>query len=194
MSISGISSHFLSAYQNQYPLGAKSNALQQDFQQLGQALQSGKPSAAQSGPAALDAVFSNPASATSTTPSATASPVKQDFNQLASDIQAGNFSAAQKDYATVQQDIQNRGTLAPNDFHHRHHLGGSTGSGDASQSNPLLQDLTQVGQSLTSGSLAGAQQAYATLQQELQKFTLGSGVVNSQGSTLPAQSPVSLQV
>jgi len=47
-----------------------------------------------------------------------------------------------------------------------------------------------VGQHLTSNNLAGAQQAYASLQQELQQFALGGG---TQSSTLLAQVPVSLE-
>jgi len=183
MSISGIPSSTFSPY----PLGAASNLYQQDFKQLGQDLKSGNLSAAQSDFAALQAAFSQPSA---TTGSAT-NPVAQAFIQLGTDLKSGNLSAAQKDFSAVQQDLQNRGNLSTTHFHHHSHHGG--GGGDSSTQNSLLQDLTQVGQNLTSSNLAGAQQAYATLQQELQQFALGGGALSSQSSTLLAQPPVSLE-
>lgn len=168
MSISGILSS-----SNQYQIGAASNSIQQQFQQLGQALQSGNLSSAQSDFATLQAAFSQPAStsgsATSTTSATTASPINQAFHQLASDLQSGNLSAAQKDYSTVQQDLQSaHGTLANSRFNQHHHHGGGVSTGP----DTLLQDLSQVGQNLSSSNLPAAQQAYTTLQQQLQQFAL----------------------
>ena len=169
MSISAI----LNSSSNQYQIGAASNPYQQEMQQLGQALQSGNLSAAQSDFATLQAAFSQPATTPGSTSTGSASnPVAQAFNQLGTDLQSGNLSAAQKDFSTVQQDLQNN--LSTNHFHHHHHLSSGGGSGDSSNQNSLLQDLNQIGQSLTSSNLAGAQQAYATLQQQLQQFALGS--------------------
>jgi len=76
MSISGISSNSYNPYQT----GA--NPLQQQFQQLGQALQSGNLSAAQSDFASLRAGFSQPSSTTgassaTSTSSTTSNPVNQ---------------------------------------------------------------------------------------------------------------------
>ena len=103
MSISGIlSSSFL---QNQ--LSAVTSPYKQDMQQLGQDLQSGNLLAAQSDFAALQAAFSQ--SATTTASSSTAStsnPITQAMNQLATDLQSGNLSAAQQSYATLQQQLQ----------------------------------------------------------------------------------------
>ena len=189
MSISAISSSSLLQSQ----LSAVSSPYQQDMQKLSQDLQSGNLSAAQSDFATLQKAFLQSAttSASTSTPS-TSSPVAQAFNQLASDLQSGNLSAAQKDFSAVQQDMQSPGKLT--DSHFRHHsrlgLGGGGGSSDSSSQNSLLQDLNQVGQNLTSSNLAGAQQAYATLQQELQQFALGGG---TQSSALLAQMPVSLE-
>ena len=182
MSISAI----LNSNSNQYQIGAASNPYQQELQQLGQALQSGNLSAAQSDFATLQAAFSQPATTTGPTPTgSTSSPVVQAFNQLGTDLQSGNTSAAQKDFSTVQQDLQNN--LSSGHFHHHHHLSSGGGSGDASNQNSLLQDLNQIGQSLTSSNLAGAQQAYATLQQQLQQFALGS-----EGSYQLGNMPLSL--
>src|SRR5208337_3055726 len=187
MSISAI----LNSSYNQNQFSPVCSPYKQDMQQLSQDLQSGNLSAAQSDFAALQAAFSQPAATSASTSTAsTSNPITQAFNQLASDLKSGNLSAAQKDFSTVQQDLQNQGTPSASHFHH-HHI--STGSGDSSTQNSLLQDLNQVGQNLTSSNLSGAQAAYATLQQELQQFALGGGSLSSsQTSALLAQPLVSL--
>jgi len=124
--------------------------------------------------------------------SGASSPYQKDMQQLSQALQSGNLSAAQKDFSAIQQDLQNQGVSSTNHLHHHHHR--SVGSGDSSTQNSLIQDLNQVGQALTSGNLSGAQQAYATLQQQLQQFALGGGALStSQSSTLLAQPPVSLE-
>jgi hypothetical protein len=193
MSVSGIlSSSFL---QNQ--LSAVSSPYKQDMQKLSQDLQSGNLSAAQSDFATLQAAFSQPAtsagagSTASTSGTTTSNPTAQAFNQLAADLQSGNLSAAQKDFSTVQQDLQSQGGPSANHFHHHQHHG----SGGSTDQNSLLQDLSQVGQNLTSSNLAGAQEAYATLQQQLQQSALGGGSLSStQTNALLAQPLVSLEV
>ena len=177
MSISAI----LNSSSNQYQIGAASNPYRQEMQQLGQALQSGNLSTAQSDFATLRAAFSQPATGTGST----SNPVAQAFNQLGTDLQSGNMSAAQKDFSTVQQDLQNN--LSSDHVRHHHHFSSGGGSGDSSSQNSLLQDLNQIGQSLSSSNLAGAQQAYATLQQQLQQFALGS-----EGSSQLGNMPLSL--
>lgn len=178
MSISGILSS-----SNQYQIGA-SNSLQQNFQQLGQALQSGNLSSAQSDFATLQAAFSQPATTTGNTASAastTANPVNQAFSQLASDLQAGNLSAAQKDYSTVQQTLHSaHGTISRGRFNPQNQAGGGVSGGQ----NALLQELSQD-PSAASSPLASAQQGYATVQQELQQFAL-SGT-----AALTSESPIS---
>jgi len=189
MSISGI----LSSSFSQNQLSGASTLYQPELQQLGKDLQSSNLSAAQSDFAALQKAFSQPpagsaviASPFSSTAS-TSNPAIQAFNQLAADLQSGNLAAAQKDFSTVEQDLQSaNGTQATSHFHHHHHLSGGGGSGGSTNQTSLLQDLNQVGQSLTSGNLSGAQRAYATLQQQLQPFTLGRG-------TLSTQLPVSIE-
>ncbi len=170
MSISGI----LSGNSNPYQLNT-TNLLQQELQQLGQALQSGNLSTAQSDFATLQQAFAQPA--TTTGPSSTTStsnPVAQAVTQLGSDLQSGNLSAAQKDYATVQQDLKGLADTQLSSRIHNHHRVGHAGGGESSSQNSLLQDLNQLGQSLSSTSLSSAQQAYSTLQQQLQQFALGS--------------------
>jgi len=168
MSVSGI----LSSNSNQYQLSA-SNLLQQELQQLGQTLQSGNLSAAQSDFATLQQAFSQPA-ATSGSTSSTSNPVAQAVTQLGSDLQSGNLSAAQKDYATMQQDLKGLADDQLSSHLHNHHRVAISNGGESSSQNSLLQDLNQLGQSLTSTNLSSVQQAYSTLQQQLQQFALGS--------------------
>jgi len=177
MSISGISSS--SFLQNQF---SPVTSPYKDMHHLGQDLQSGNLSAAQSDFKTLQAAFSQSATTTgSTSTGSTSNPVAQAFNQLGADLQTGNLSAAQKDFSTAQQDLQNN--LPSNNYRPRTHFCIGGGSGASGNSSPLLQDLNQIGQSLTSNNLAGAQQAYATLQQQLQQFALGSE--DSQLSNMP---------
>jgi hypothetical protein len=192
MSISGI----LSSSFSQYQQGA-SNKIQQEFQQLGRELSSGNLSAAQSDFATLQAAFSpsNTSSVSSST-AATSNPITQALNQFASDLKAGNLSAAQKDYATLQQDIQSQGGSTGPRLHNHHHMrtgdpfGGASNpsSADSTTQPSLLQELTQIGQSLTSGNLTAAQRTYATLQQQLDPNALGSGTFST-----ASESPISLE-
>ena len=178
MSISAIPSTTFSPYQ----LGATTSNQQQDLQHLGQDIQSGNLSSAQSDFAILQQAISQPSTTSGST--TTSSSITQTFNQLASDLQSGNLAAAQKDYSTLQQDLQSQGGTGHHlHNHHRIHTGGL---GDSSSQNSLLQDLNQLGQNLTSSNLSGAQQAYSTLQQELQQFAFGGGA-------LATESPVSLE-
>ncbi|MGA7567204.1 MAG: hypothetical protein WBW53_14210 [Terriglobales bacterium] len=193
MSVSGIlSSSFL---QNQ--LSSASNPYQKDMEKLSQDLQSGNLSAAQSDFATLQKAFA-PASASTSATSTSTNTVAQAFNQLSSDLQSGNLSAAQKDYSTLQQDLQGQSATSSHLAHNHHRIASpglgvdsNSGNSDSSSPNSLLQDLNQLGQSLTSGNLTGAQQAYATLEQQLQQFALGSANLTS-GSLL-VQSPVSVE-
>jgi hypothetical protein len=184
MSVSGIlSSSFL---QNQ--LSAVSSPYKQDMQKLSQDLQSGNLSAAQSDFATLQAAFSPPASSTVSTPStsgaSTSNPVAQAFNQLGTDLESGNLSAAQKDLSTVQQDLHTS--------HFSHRING--GGGNSGGQNSLFQDINPGGPNLTATNLA-AQQAYATLEQQLQQSALGGGTLSStQTDALLAQPLVSLEV
>jgi hypothetical protein len=180
MSMSGIQSSTFNPFQ----LAATSNPYQQQMQQLSQALQSGNLSAAQSDFSTLQQAFSQPATTTGPASSsnsggnsATLAPINQAFNQLASDLQSGNISAAQKDFSGVQQDMNGHGTVSAYRLLR-------PGIGGASGQNSPLQELNQVGQSLTSSNLAAAQQTYASLQQQLQQFAFG-------GETLSNESPIS---
>ena len=157
MSIAGILSSSFSNY-NIQNVQSRMQQFEQEFQQLGQDLQSGNVSGAQSDFATLQQ--SAPQASSS---SQSASPIAQAFNQLATDLEAGNTTAAQQDYSTIQQDFQNQG--AQMHHHHHHHHGGG-----GSQSNAIEQMFQQLGRDLQSGQLSAPQQAYGALQQDLQQF------------------------
>jgi hypothetical protein len=116
---------------------------------------------------------------------------QQELQNLGKDLQAGNISAAQKDFSSIQQSLQNssgtnsNGTGEAKHASHHHHLSGG-GRGNSSEQNSLLQELSQVGQSLTSGNLYGARQAYTAVQQQLQQAGLGGGAS-------PTRSPLSFE-
>jgi soluble cytochrome b562 len=178
MSVSGISSGSSYAYGVQ----TSQNQMQQfwqDFKQLGQDLQSGNLSAAQS-----DFASSTSSSSTSSTSSSqSTNSIAQAFSQLSQDLQSGNLSAAQQDYSTIQQDFQTQATQG----HHHHHHGSSSDSNSSesssSGSNEITQLFDQLGQSLQSGNLSAAQQAYGTLQQDFLQFAQGNGLSSSSQSS-----------
>jgi outer membrane protein assembly factor BamD (BamD/ComL family) len=146
--------------------------VQQEFQQLGQDLQSGNLSAAQADFATLQTLGPQTTAGSSTQ---STNPISQMFNQLSQDLQSGNISAAQQDYTKIQQDFQS----ASAHKHHHHH------SGSGSQSSEISQLFQQLGQELQSGNLAAAQQAYGTLSQDLltSSQTTGSATAQSQPAT-----------
>jgi|HubBroStandDraft_2_1064218.scaffolds.fasta_scaffold486269_1 outer membrane protein assembly factor BamD (BamD/ComL family) len=187
MSVTGISSSGFSDYEAQ---SVQKNQVAQEFKQLGQDLQAGNLSAAQSDFATLQQLVSQAGSApmsassssssSSSSPSQSGNPIAQAFSQLATDLKSGNLTAAQQDFAQIEKDFQNLATQnqAPGDngsgLPHHHHRG---------TSNSISQLFEQLGQSLQSGNLTSAQ-SFATLQQS----SAGSTTSSSQ----PAGSGVSV--
>jgi hypothetical protein len=165
MSVSGISSGNFLDYNTQ-TIQARMQQFRQEFQQLGQDLQSGNLSAAQADFASLQQVGPQ---ANSTSSAQSNTPIAQAFNQLSQDLKSGNLSAAQQEYATIQQDFQNPASRA----HHHHHHGGGNGE------SAVTQLVEQLGQDLQSGNVSAAQQAYNTLMQDFPQV----GQTNGAGST-----------
>jgi outer membrane protein assembly factor BamD (BamD/ComL family) len=172
MSIAGISSSTLfdSSALN---IQSRIQRFQHNYQQLGQDLQSGNLSAAQSDCTALQ---QSGLQSSSTSQPQTSNPLAQDFSQLSQDLGTGNLSASQQDFAKLQQDLQG---AAPRAHHHHHH------ENDAA-ANPISQLFTQLGQALQSGNLSNAQQAYSTLLQDFQQFGQGASQTPSTPSASPA--------
>jgi hypothetical protein len=167
MSVAGISSSNLFDFTSQ-SVQNRQQQFQQELQQLGQDLQSGNLSAAQTDFATIQQ--SGP-QISSTSSNQNTSPIAQDFKQLSQDIPSGDISAAQQDYAKIQQDFQSQ---SAGKHAHHHHQGG--GGGGASAISQLMQEL---GQDLQTGSLSAAQQAYSTLQQDFQQFAQNTGLFQS---------------
>ncbi len=181
MSVAGISSSSYLDF-NAQSVHNRMQQSRQDFQQLGKDLQSGDLSAAQSDLTALESLRPQSSATSSSSATQTAHPVAQDFQQLSQDLQGGNATAAQQDYSKIQQDFQSQvqakesqASQMQGTHHHRHHGGGGGGGSQ------VTQLLDQLGQSLQSGDLSSAQQAYSTLIQDLQQF--GSANATTQSST-----------
>ena len=157
MSVSGISTSSLSNYDS----GNTQNNLQkaqQAFQQLGQDLQSGNLSAAQSDFATLQNLVPQLSSTSSSSSSLQSnSPIAQAFSQLAKDLQSGNLSAAQQDFGTIQKDFQSQAAQSQTQTapgHHHHHRGAG--------SSEISQLLDQLGTAPTSGSSTASPQSSTT--------------------------------
>ncbi|MFZ0284234.1 MAG: hypothetical protein WAL32_03305 [Terriglobales bacterium] len=169
MSIAGILSSSL-FNSNSQAITSSKQQFQQEFQQLGQALQSGNLSAAQADFATLQQ--NSPSS--STTASSSSNPIAQAFSQLGKDLQSGNLSAAQQDFSNIQQNTQSTQTQSTQAHHHHHHHGGGAGSGE--QSN-ITQEFAQLGQDLQAGNVSAAQQAYSAVQQSFAAFGANSALI-----------------
>jgi len=137
--------------------------MQQEFEQLGQDLQTGNLSAAQSDFATLTQLGPQSTSSSSSASAASSNPIAQAFAQLAKDLQSGNLSAAQEDFAAIQQDMQSSPGQAGGRHHHHHHGGGAGGE------NAISSLFSQLGQALQSRDLSTAQQVYSTLQLDFQQ-------------------------
>ena len=188
MSVSGISSSNFYAPSSSTSAQNNSQQIRQDFQEIGQDLQSGNLSQAKSAFSALTQLlpsqFQPTSSASGSTQSGSKSsnPIQQALSQLGSDLQSGNLSAAQSDYGTVQQDMQSAQNAHAGHGHHHHmHGGGQSENGQSSQDSPASL-FNELGQALQSGNLTSAQQTYATLQQEFSQYpgaSSSTGTVNS---------------
>jgi hypothetical protein len=173
MAVSGISSMNFQDFHIQ-TMQSRMQQFRQEFQQLGQDLQSGNLSAAQADFATLQQLGpqANPAQSTDS--------ITQDFNLLAQDLKSGNLSA-QQDFTKIQQDVQTQ----PVHAHHHHR-----GQGQAA--NGISQEFSQLGQALQSGDLAAAQQAYQSLQQDFRTFSQSNGQAGSQAPSTSSSSGVSV--
>jgi hypothetical protein len=166
MSIAGISSNLL--LNSLSPKQASLQQFRDEFQQLGQDLQAGNLTAAHPDHAQLQQIEQQ--KNFSTSQSNTTNSVSQLFNQLGKDLASGNVSSAQDDFNDIMKAVQSSGSSV----HHHHHHGGG---GSSSETSSVQTDLNTLGQALQSGNLAAAQQAYTSVQTDLQQ--LGVGAVTS---------------
>ena len=193
MSILGIASTLLSQF-GATAAQPKFQPSKQGFQQLGQDLQSGNLAQAQSDFASLQKNLPGQQSA-STAASTATSTLTQAVAQLAQDLKSGNLAAAQSDIAAVQQDAQQASAVqgAPHGHHHHHGTEGQDSTQSSSQQAAIQTLFSQLGQSLQTGNLSGAQQAYSTLQQDFLQSGFGGGA-SSTGSSASASGNSGLNI
>jgi len=170
-----------------------------EFQQLGQALQSGNLTQAQSDFTTLSQNLSSASqsSATSTSAATGNNAVAQAFAQLGQDLQSGNLQGAQQDFTNLQQDLQQNSSqqVAGHHGHHHHHAESSQSSSSSSsssssqQTNPINQAFSTLAQDLQAGNLSGAQSAFATLTADLQQ--IGGFITGGSNGTSGVASPSS---
>src|SRR5450759_4545152 len=186
---------------------SKFQQIKTEFQQLGQDLQSGNLTQAQSDYATLSQNFPGASQRTAATTNAAATaatagvtttaattsnnPVAQAFTQLGLDLQSGNLQAAQQDYTNLQQNVQQNATQQVGGHHHHHHHAESSQSSSSSssqQANPIAQAFDTLAQDLQAGNLSGSQSAFATLQNDLQQIGgfLPAGSGGTSSTTAPA--------
>ncbi|MGA2420250.1 MAG: hypothetical protein ABSG69_09210 [Candidatus Acidiferrum sp.] len=185
MSITGVLSSNLFGAQNAQTTAQK---LKQEFQQLGQDLQLGSLSAAQSDFATLQQ--NAPQASTTSSSAQTSNPLTQAFQQLSQDLKAGNLTAAKQDYSTIQQDFKTQAAQGQTE-HHRHLRGSGSGGNSEGQSNSVSQLFSQLGQALQAGNITAAQTAYTNLQADFQQFAQSNGL-ESGGSGVSGSSGVSI--
>ncbi len=165
MSVSGISA---SSSLNQTVQGwqVRAQKIQSEFQQLGQDLQAGNLTKAQSDFSSLSQNFGAGVQGNSA--------LAQTFSSLGSALQSGNLSAAQQAYSNIQGDVQQSGQGQVPQHRHRHG-NSSISSSLSSVGSALTQAFGTLGSALQSGNLSAAQTAYSSLTQDLQQLSSGAG-------------------
>ena len=194
MSVTGVASSILSILSGSQRQQSPTQLIQSEFQQLGLDLQSDNLAQAKSDFNTLaknlpsrsqnSGIPANvPAAETNT------NRVAQAFAQLGQDLQSGNLSAAQQDFTTIREDSTQQLNVSPVQIHHLHHhhvesSESSSSSSSSQQVNPILQDFSKLAQSLQAGNLQSAQQAFATLQTDLQQIEIGRASCRERVSTI----------
>ena len=166
MSVVGIASTALSQLGN---IQSKFQGVQSEFKTLGQDLQAGNLTQAQTDFVTLSQSVTSQLSSTS--------PFAKAFNAVGQALQSGDLSAAQQAFAAIAP----AGTGSASVHHHHHHVASAQSSSSSAQSNLFAEELSTLGQALQSGNLTAAQQAFSAMQQGWQQ-TQGSG---TSGSLLP---------
>jgi len=188
MGIFGIASTILGQISSATTPNPHKQQVKQGFQLLGQDLQSGNLSQAQSDFASLQQLLPGGQQSSLLTPASGAqssNPLATAVSQLAQDLKSGNLTAAQSDFATVQQNLQQAGPQAgaAHGHHHHHHQSDGDSGQSSGQQNPISTLFGQLGQDLQSGNLSAAQQAYSSLQQDFQQFALNNSSATSGAPT-----------
>lgn len=188
MSVSSVSSTTSSLTEGLENWASMMKKVQSEFKQLGQDLQSGDVSQAESDYTTLTQYLSDFSSNSTSSISSAASTesgstsLVDELNTLGQDLQSGDLSAAQSDYTTLQNDLEQASNQAPPpppppNFSNTQ----ASDSTTSTSSSTLLEELNALGDALSSSDLTSAQTAYATLQQDLLQFGL-TGTAVQQGT------------
>ncbi len=176
MSISALSSVPLSntsGYQDPF------KEIQQDFNQLAKALQSGDLSAAQSAFSNLQQLQQNgPGQGVSN--SSGFDTIQNDFSTLGQDLQSGNLSQAKSAFEKLQSDLKslNHGSSSLPQPPDQYIASNSQGS----VQEEVAQDYSKLVSALQSGNSSEAKSVFAALQQTLDGQSLSTtGTVSSTG-------------
>jgi outer membrane protein assembly factor BamD (BamD/ComL family) len=167
MNLSAISSSS-SLSQSLQTWQAKAQKIQTEFQQLGQDLQAGNLSQAQSDFSTLSKNISGPLQSNGT--------LSQAFSALSSALSTGGLSAAQQAYNALQQGVQQVGGMGRRPHHHSE---GGSESATSSEGSAMSQLFSSLGSALQSGNLSAAQTAYSTLAQDIGGLGSSSGTMSS---------------
>jgi DNA-binding FadR family transcriptional regulator len=189
MSISSLASNLIADLSQQYQQNPFQK-IQQDFKQLASALKSGDLSGAQSAYASIEQLLpANQSSSSSATGSNGSNAIQSDFASLGQALQSGDLSEAQSAFGQLQSDLKTATQSAQTPLQGEDQYVGSTSQQGLSVAQQVQQDYAQLASSLQSGDLAGAQSAFANLQQALQsqgtsttQSTTESGTSSSSGS------------
>jgi len=185
MSVSAISgalvSHFMPSGHSGHSHG-KSQQIKSDFEQLADDLESGNLTGAQQDVSALGQDI--PA-----TQQGSSNPMLKSLGNVGQDLQSGNLSSAKQDFATLQSSVQQAWALRPGSHTRVHTVPSGAGLGGAT----LGQDFDALKQALQLGNISSAQQAYSTLQTDMQQSLPGfmSGSSGSSSSSGTSASGVS---
>jgi len=144
MSISGVSSTAASSIAS---WSSQQNTVQQTFNQLMQAVQSGNLANARQAYATL--MQSVPGSSSPSTASNGANnPFASALQQIGQALQSGNISSAQSVLSALRTQMQGA-------HHHHHHRGGMGGAGSAAGSNANSANASATSATLSTSALAG---------------------------------------
>jgi hypothetical protein len=180
MSISSISSSS-SAYQSRF------QELKKDFSTLQESLSSGDLTTAQN---AFTTLMQDLQAGQQTGASGQAS---ADLAAVGTALQSGDLTTAQNAFTTLTKDLQNLQQTQTGQQvykgHHHHHHGGGSKTADTTLNN----DLAAVGTALQSGDLTTAQNAFATLMQDLGNSGT-TGASGNSNSLLAAGSYINVAV
>ncbi len=101
--------------------------------------------------------------------------VRQDYAELAKALQSGDLTTAQSAFTALQQELQTQTGSSTSST-------ASSTTASATSSDPISNDLSALGQALSSGNLTQAQSAFAQLQTDI-RTAQQSATSQSQNST-----------